>query len=69
MSRRSAREGLIVESVAEAQEHLELAQMSLRAAVATARADGASWADIGRTLGITRQAAADRFGPPKLPLG
>jgi hypothetical protein len=31
-------------------------------AVAAARAEGYSWADIGRELGTTRQAAQQRFG-------
>jgi len=31
--------------------------------VAAARAAGMTWADIGKTVGITRQAAHDRWGP------
>jgi len=31
-------------------------------AVAVARANGATWADVGRRLGISRQAASQRFG-------
>lgn len=44
-----------------------LAQLSadvdqaLADAVATARADGASWAEIGSLLGISRQGAQQRF--------
>ncbi|HEY7487574.1 MAG TPA: hypothetical protein VH912_24175 [Streptosporangiaceae bacterium] len=34
----------------------------MREAVARCRADGYSWADIGARLGITRQAAQQRFG-------
>jgi len=30
--------------------------------VATARADGATWADVGTSHGISRQAACERFG-------
>lgn len=36
----------------------------LRRAVNGARDAGASWAAIGRTLGVTRQAAMRRFGSP-----
>ena len=32
--------------------------------VAAARADGADWAQIGAALGISRQAARQRYGPP-----
>jgi hypothetical protein len=32
-----------------------------RLAVADARAGGASWADVGQALGITRQSAHERF--------
>lgn len=35
---------------------------AMRAAVADLRAAGFSWADIGRQLGTTRQAAQMRFG-------
>ncbi|PRQ11867.1 hypothetical protein C1Y63_04300 [Corynebacterium sp. 13CS0277] len=38
------------------------AQERQRAAVADARAAGATWEDIGRFLGITRHAAARRYG-------
>ena len=40
-----------------------LADKALIAAVAADRADGASWADVGSTLGITRSAAHGRFSP------
>lgn len=43
------------------------AQESLRAAVQRAREAGASWAEIGRSLGVTRQAAFKRFGTPRDP--
>ncbi|MEJ3746309.1 hypothetical protein WEI85_23835 [Actinomycetes bacterium KLBMP 9797] len=39
-------------------------------AVAAARANGASWADIGAALGITKQSAHERFSrrpPPEAP--
>ena len=34
----------------------------LRKAVTAARSGGASWAEIGRYLGVSRQAATKRFG-------
>lgn len=41
----------------------ELAARSLlRDAVTSARAAGASWADVGHALGMSRQAAQQRFG-------
>jgi len=36
-------------------------------AVLSARADGATWKSIGEVLGITRQAAFQRFGKPNNP--
>jgi hypothetical protein len=33
-----------------------------RAYVAEARRDGATWEDVGASLGVTRQAAQQRFG-------
>ena len=40
------------------------AQDELRAAVRDARAAGWSWSAIGRTLGVSRQAAQERFREP-----
>lgn len=37
-------------------------QHDLSAAVAEARAAGASWGDLGRALGMTRQGAQQRYG-------
>ncbi|GAA5196401.1 hypothetical protein GCM10023322_65240 [Rugosimonospora acidiphila] len=39
----------------------------LRDAVERARSSGSSWADVGRVLGTTRQAAFQRFGRPTDP--
>ncbi|MDO9397375.1 MAG: hypothetical protein Q7T71_12570 [Herbiconiux sp.] len=39
----------------------QAADVELRAAVRAARAAGYTWADIGLTLGTTRQAAQARF--------
>lgn len=50
--------------VARAQQRLSQARDDLARAVDGARAEGASWLDVGRMLGITRQAAFKRFGHP-----
>lgn len=55
----------ILEKVAAAQAGIEAANMFLRELVQTARDEGKTWADIGRTLGTTRQAAQERFGSTK----
>lgn len=39
-------------------------QREVDEAVAAARANGRSWAEIGLVLGITRQAARERYGQP-----
>lgn len=39
-------------------------EVELAQAVAAAKANGRSWARIGAVLGISRQAAAERFGTP-----
>jgi tellurite resistance protein len=41
---------------------LEGAEARLRAAVAEARANGETWSLIGMVLGVSRQAAQQRFG-------
>jgi hypothetical protein len=45
-----------------ADRELTLADLSLRRQVMVARRHGHSWAAIGFVLGITRQAAQQRFG-------
>ncbi|WP_191499076.1 hypothetical protein [Mycobacterium simulans] len=45
-----------------AKEAVETAESELRAAVEAAREAGDTWAAIGVALGITRQAAFQRFG-------
>ena len=47
-----------------AKRDIHAAEDELRAAVRQARAAGYSWSAIGRTLGITRQAAQERFREP-----
>lgn len=41
---------------------VETAESTLPVAVTAARAEGASWDQIGRALGTSRQAAWERFG-------
>ena len=41
---------------------IDAAHDELRAAVAAARAAGESWTVIGAALGVSKQAAAERFG-------
>jgi len=40
------------------------ADRALHEAVAAARANGRTWAEIGMVLGVTRQTAQQRFGRP-----
>jgi hypothetical protein len=47
--------------VQEAAAALDLARRDLDRAVEVARSDGASWATIGAALGVSRQAAWERF--------
>lgn len=47
-----------------AQRDAQGADAKLRAAVRDARTAGYTWADIGMTLGVTRQAAQARFREP-----
>ncbi len=48
--------------VVQADRDLEVAELRLRYQVAEARRAGHSWAIIGASLGISRQAAQQRFG-------
>lgn len=51
-----------LDNVAKALGELQAAQDKLRNRVRQAVAAGASWADVGDALGVTRQAAWERFG-------
>jgi hypothetical protein len=48
---------------------LKQEEARLHGYVNLARKDGASWAEIGRVLGVTRQAAQKRFGKAADALG
>jgi len=47
--------------ISTAHEALEQAEQTLLAAITRARQNGASWTEIGTQLGVTRQAAQQRF--------
>jgi hypothetical protein len=53
----------LLQIAAAASAAFEAAREALRKAVHDALDHGASWSDIGRTLGVSRQAAFERFGP------
>ena len=53
--------------IRKAAETLQAARGQLEAAVLAGRAQGQTWAEIGETLGMTRQAAYKRFGTPTDP--
>ena len=48
--------------IEERAEDLRAAEAPLAEAVAEARDQGATWAEVGRVLGVSRQAAQQRFG-------
>jgi hypothetical protein len=52
----------LLELVDGASQAFEAARVALHDAVRAARDDGATWADIGDVLGVSRQAAFQRFG-------
>lgn len=55
-------EPVALRRIGHAQRAIDDAEQQLRDAVKSARAEGETWAAIGRTLGTTRQAAQERFG-------
>ena len=53
----------LLEVVSGASATFEAARVALHEAVRAALDDGATWSDIGEVLGVSRQAAFQRFGP------
>ncbi|WP_131785014.1 hypothetical protein [Protofrankia symbiont of Coriaria ruscifolia] len=51
-------------ALAEAGEQARSVEVEIRTLAARAAAEGASYSDIGRALGITRQGARKRFSQP-----
>lgn len=51
-----------LDDVARALGNLDAAESRMRHSVARAREEGATWAEVGEALGVTRQAAQQRFG-------
>lgn len=60
-----ARDGAHIRRIIAAAEALAAANAELDAAVAAARAAGDTWDAIGVALGVSRQAAFQRFGQSK----
>jgi hypothetical protein len=51
-----------ISHIIKANQDVKFAELRLRHRVAKARSAGHSWASIGFALGVTRQAAQQRFG-------
>ena len=49
-------------SIGQISMEIEESETALRAAVAEARSNGRSWGQIGLSLGVSKQAARERFG-------
>lgn len=50
-----------VDAIRLAERRVDEARAGLVETIAAARANGATWADLGKVLGISRQAAWERF--------
>lgn len=57
------REATVLDALSMAAQQLERAEQSVAATVAVARADGRSWLAIGQAIGMSKQGAAQRYGP------
>lgn len=57
-----AKKATAVQRVRDDARRLERVESDLRAAVCRARDEGATWQELGDALGISRQAAQQRFG-------
>jgi hypothetical protein len=56
-------DGALLAGLAHLGEIAERVDWALLSLVGEARSNGATWADIGRALGVSRQAAQQRFAP------
>jgi hypothetical protein len=61
-SRDYRRRGEALEALANQRRHRESIEVGVRRSVGKAREAGATWAEIGRALGVTQQAASKRYG-------
>jgi DNA-directed RNA polymerase specialized sigma24 family protein len=57
----------VLQDISQQQERIEEMQAYQRSAVAQARLTGHSWTEIGKALGMSRQAAHERFRDAELP--
>ena len=64
-SRWTVHHGPELQAIFRASDAADTATADLAAAVQTARDAGHSWSTIGLALGVSRQAAWERFGTPK----
>lgn len=64
---RPPREDSPLEEVRRALDEVAAAQLGLHRAVQAARRRGSTWAELGKVLGVSRQAAFKRFGTPRDP--
>ncbi len=53
---------MVTTPIQDALDGIVVAEMRLKNAIADAREQGQSWAEIGTALGVTRQAAQQRWG-------
>jgi hypothetical protein len=61
LTREDFRDTADLRAIAEASEDVRAGQARVREAVQLARANGRSWGQIGIALGVSRQAARERF--------
>lgn len=57
-----------INQLRQAKQRQNAAQQELETAVHRARQEGVTWQSIGEVLGVSKQAAAQRFNPQKSPL-
>ena len=57
-------DGADLRAIAEALHAVAAVNLALADQIATARANGRTWTQIGTVLGVSKQAARERFGEP-----